>query len=240
MYRVYLVDDDALILDELIETVPWLDNGFEVAGRQTDPQRALDEIKDLWPDVVFCDLKMPGMDGNELIARVKEAGIGAECVMLSAYDSFENVRAFFRQSGFDYILKPVNAEDMELLLERLNVRLGSSHRPEKPSANAKFNELIAYVDEHFAEKITLDRLSERFELSKNYVCGLFQRYFNQSLSLYLTDRRMAYARELLESEETVLLKEVSARSGYSDYHYFFKVFKNYYGVSPKKMQEKRA
>ena len=83
-------------------------------------------------------------------------------------------------------------------------------------------------------------VSERFGLSKNYVCGLFQRYLNQSLSLYLTDRRMAYARELLESEETVLLKEVSARCGYSDYHYFFKVFKNHYGVSPKEMQEKRA
>lgn len=239
MYRVYLVDDDALILDELVNMVPWLENGFEVVGRQTDPLRALGEIKDLWPDVVFCDLKMPGMNGNELIARVKEAGIGAECVMLSAYDGFENVRAFFRQSGFDYILKPVNTEDMEMLLERLNVRLSSARRPEKPSANAAFNELIAYVDAHFAEKITLDGLTERFGLSKNYICGLFQRYCNRSLNLYITDKRMARAKELLE-DRTLLLKEVAAQSGYTDYYHFFKVFKNYYGISPKEMQEKRA
>ena len=51
---------------------------------------------------------------------------------------------------------------------------------------------------------------------------------------------MAYARELLESEPTMLLKEVSRCSGYPDYHYFFKVFKSYYGISPREMQEKRA
>ena len=243
MYRVYLVDDDALILEELINTVPWLDNGFEVVGHETDPRRAVEEIKDLWPDVVFCDLKMPAMDGNELIREVKEAGVEPECVMLSAYDSFESVRAFFRQSGFDYLLKPVNAEDMEILLERLNVRLSSSRGAEAKtplSDNPAFNELIGYVNGHFAEKLTLGSLSERFGLSRNYICGLFQKHFNQSLSLYLTEVRMACARELLESERTMLLKEVARRSGYPDYHYFFKVFKNYYGISPKEMQEKRA
>ena len=163
--------------------------------------------------------------------------------MLSAYDSFESVRAFFRQSGFDYLLKPVNAEDMEILLERLNVRLSSSRGAEAKtplSDNPAFNELIGYVNGHFAEKLTLGSLSERFGLSRNYICGLFQKHFNQSLSLYLTEVRMACARELLESERTMLLKEVARRSGYPDYHYFFKVFKNYYGISPKEMQEKRA
>lgn len=75
MYSVYLVDDDTLILEELTEMVPWLDNGFTVAGGQTSPERALEEIQLLRPDAVFCDLKMPEMDGNELIRRLRETGI---------------------------------------------------------------------------------------------------------------------------------------------------------------------
>ena len=113
MYSVYLVDDDTLILEELINMVPWLDNGFEVVGSQTNPETALEEIQFIKPDVVFCDLKMPEMDGNELIKALKEANADSEFVMISAYDSFENVRAFFQQSGFDYILKPVNNEDIQ-------------------------------------------------------------------------------------------------------------------------------
>lgn len=239
MYKVFLVDDDELILYELVNTVPWMENSFEVIGGQTDPEKACDEILSLSPDVVFCDLKMPKMDGNELIRRLKEAGSEAEFVMLSAYDSFENVRAFYKQTGFDYILKPVDPADIQMVLEGLNQRLSSRSKDtpaENLTENPGFNSLVAYVNAHFAEKITLNQLAEQFGFSKNYICGLFQKYFNKSLNLYLTDLRMTYARDLL-MDKTVMIKEAAARSGYTDYYHFFKVFKNYYGMSPTEMKD---
>ena len=239
MYSVYLVDDDTLILEELINMVPWLDNGFEVVGSQTNPETALEEIQFIKPDVVFCDLKMPEMDGNELIKALKEANVDSEFVMISAYDSFENVRAFFQQSGFDYILKPVNNEDIQMVLEGLVGRL-SKKRPEKNdeplTENPGFNNLVKYVNEHYAEKITLDILSKKFGFSRNYICGLFSKHFNTSLTCYLTDIRMKKAKELLEDKQ-VLIKEVAVNCGYPEYYHFFRVFKTYYGVSPKEMQE---
>ena len=240
MYNVFLVDDDALILEELINMVPWEDHGFELAGSATDPFRALEMIPALPCDVVFCDLKMPGMDGNELIRRLKAAGVKAEFVMISAYDSFENVRAFFQQSGYDYILKPVRNDDIQMALEGLNERLSRNNpAPEALTENPDFNKVIAYVNVHFADKITLSLLSKEFGFSKNYICTLFQKHFNQSLSLYLTKLRMAQAEKLLK-DKTILIKEVAARSGYSDYYHFFKVFKSHYGVSPKEMRDALA
>lgn len=239
MYSVYIVDDDTLILEELVNMVPWLDNGFQVVGTQTNPELALEEIKFLAPDVVFCDLKMPEMDGNELIKSLREAEVDAEFVMISAYDSFENVRAFFQQSGFDYILKPVNNDDIQMVLEGLIGRL-SKKKPEKPdevmTENPGFNSLVSYVNEHFAEKLTLEMLSKKFGFSKNYICGLFSKHLNTSLTCYLTDLRMKHAKELL-SDKTVLIKEVAISCGYPEYYHFFRVFKTYYGVSPKEMQE---
>ena len=237
MYRAYLVDDDRFILEELTEIIPWMENGFEVIGSNTDPEKAIGEILELEADAVFCDMKMPKMDGNELISRLKDSGCEAEFVIISAYDDFENVRAFFQQDGFDYILKPVDNGDVRIVLEKLNSKLSKS-RPavtESVTDNPGFNSLVKYVDENFTEKITLSSLSEKFGFSRNYICALFQKYYNQSLSMYLTDKRMKYAGELM-NDRTLLIKQIGVMVGYTDYYHFFKVFKNYYGVSPKEMR----
>ena len=242
MYSVYLVDDDSWILEELVEMVPWLDYAFEVVGSSTDPLRAVEEIEKLSPDVVFCDLKMPNMDGNELIRTLKEKGVTSEFVMLSAYDSFENVRAFFQQTGFDYLLKPVNNADIQIVLEGLDARLSKraplkdENEKDSLTENPGFNKIISYINDHFDEKITLNTLAKQFGFSKGYICGLFQKYFNKSLNLYLTEKRMELAKELL-LDKSILVKDVAYRTGYADYYHFFKVFKNHYGISPKELRE---
>ena len=242
MYSVYLVDDDSWILEELIEIVPWLDYAFEVIGSSTDPLRAVEEIEKLAPDVVFCDLKMPNMDGNELIKTLKEKGVTSEFVMLSAYDSFENVRAFFQQTGFDYLLKPVNNADIQIVLEGLDARLSKraplkdENEKDRLTENPGFNKIISYINDHYDEKITLNTLAKQFGFSKGYICGLFQKYFNKSLNLYLTEKRMELAKELL-LDKSILVKDVAYRTGYADYYHFFKVFKNRYGISPKELRE---
>ncbi|MBQ7564978.1 MAG: response regulator [Lachnospiraceae bacterium] len=242
MYKVFLVDDDALILDELIRIVPWEDNGFEVAGSETSPVRALSILPGLSCDAVFCDLKMPGMDGNTLIRRLKEAGVTAEFVMISAYDDFENVRAFFQQNGYDYILKPVHPDDIQLVLIGLNERLSRKNpipAAENPTENPDFNVLISYVQEHYTEKLSLNLLSREFGFSRSYICALFQKYYNKSLTIYVTQLRMNHAKELL-ADRTILIKEVACLSGYTDYYHFFKVFKNHFGISPREMRELSA
>lgn len=240
MYTAYLVDDEELILDEFVRTIPWMDNGFEIIGYNTNPQIAIIEIESLKPDVVFCDLKMIGMDGNELIKTLKADGADCEYVMISAYDNFENVRAFFQQSGFDYVLKPVQLDDIQLVLERLVLRLNEK----KPILSEKgegkehsyFDGMIAYIDENFASKITLDMLAKKFGFSKNYICNLFSKYYNTSLTCYLTEKRMTHAKQLLKDKNR-LLKDIAIECGYSEYVQFYKVFKEYYGVSPKEMME---
>ncbi len=239
MYTAFLIDDDELILEELASIVPWMDNGFEVIGKATSTKEALDAVPKERPDVIFIDLKMPGMDGIELMKLLKENGTEAEFVMVSAYNEFENVRAFFQQSGFDYVLKPVILEDMQLVLERLQSRLSDKKPREKESGgtdNPAFNALVEYVRENYYEKITLDMLSEKFSFSRNYICGLFSKYLNTSLTCYLTDLRMEHAKEMLK-DKTRLIKDVAVCSGYSEYFHFFKVFKEYYGMSPKEMQD---
>ena len=243
MYDVYLVDDDRLILEEITDIVPWSEYDFELIGSNTDPEAAFDEILKLSPDVVFCDLKMPVMDGNELIRRLKEAGCKAEFVMLSAYDSYDSVRAFYKQAGYDYLLKPVDVEETRMVLEGLYVRL-LELKPDENDADVMnvagnadgFDKLLTYIDNNFGERLSLDSLSKQFGFSRNYICKLFSNNLGTTLMHHVLDIRMKHAAQMLK-DSTIPIKEIAIMCGYVNTVYFYRVFKEYYGVTAKEYRD---
>ena len=178
---------------------------------------------------------MPEIDGNEMIRRIKEKGLVCEFVMLSAYDEYDDVRTFFKQSGYDYILKPINDEEIRILLEKLYVKI-SARLPEEGlqivTQNSTFNDLVAYINEHFTERLCLEQIADKFGFSKNYICQLFKKHFDTTFSIYITKKRMIRAKEML-ADKTLSVKEIAFDLGYADYHHFYRTFKNYYGYSPK-------
>ncbi|MCR5332268.1 MAG: response regulator [Lachnospiraceae bacterium] len=253
MWKVFLVDDEEIILKQIEQTVPWMDNGFEVIGMDTNPDKAVGRILELKPDVVISDLRMPKLDGHTLMRTVKEAGLDVEFVMLSAYGTFEDARTFFQQEGFDYLLKPLQIQEVQLVLEKLARKLakkkpfeaaieanevdevygvnGVNGVNDASSVNPAFAELIQYVKSHFAEKFTLSTLSKKFGLSAGYICNLFAKCYNTTLTCFVTKVRMEHAVELMK-DKSYSLKNVAIECGYMDYFYFNKVFRGYYGVAP--------
>ncbi len=234
MFSVYVVDDEELILREIVNTIPWMDNGFTVCGFSASVLQAKEEILTLLPDVVFTDLKMPAVDGIELMSAIREKHY-CEFVMLSAYGTFEDSRAFFLNNGFDYILKPLEQNDMSFLLQKLYKKLatvkGEEHREEDAGVNPEFLKLIAYVKAHFRESISLKMLSKQFNLSANYICNLFAKHQSLTLTRLVSKMRMEEAAKLIR-EGKQPFKVVGLDVGYTDYYYFCKVFKDYYGMSP--------
>ncbi len=234
MYTVYVIDDEAFILNEIVNNVRWLDNGFEVIGSSQHPSVALKEIEELKPDVVFTDLKMPTMTGIEMIKELKENGAVFECVILSAFASFEDSREFFRMSGFDYLLKPMQEQEVQIVLERLSKKLSKKERyivRDVDNINPSFSSLIEYVENNFEKKHTLESLSKQFGLNANYICNLFSKHYLITLTRFVTRLRMKHAINLMLQSD-MPYKEIAISCGYSDYYYFCKVFKDYYGDSP--------
>lgn len=243
MFTVFIVDDEELIVNEIIEKVPWLDNNFSVAGYSTDPVKALDEIKRLKPDVVFSDLRMPGLNGHELMAEILEAGIDCEFVMLSAYGTFDDARTFFKQEGFDYLLKPMQINEVSMVLVNLHKRLVVKKTDkdinivfDRSNTDDNITQIVNWVRENFNQKITLEDLSKMFGLSPNYICTRFSQTVNNSLTGYITRLRMEQA-SLYIKEGYLSMKEVSEKVGFNDYYYFNKVFKNYYDMTPTEFQK---
>ncbi len=235
MYRVYLVDDERPILESIVAAVEWQENGLELIGQQTNPQKAVEEIFSLSPDVVFCDLKMPGMDGISLVRTCKEMGVKSEFVMLSAFADFEASRDFFLLGGHDYLLKPVNREALQLVLTRLTRKftekdpLAREHA--SPKTRTSFDALTAYLEENYHKKHTLKSLSTQFHLSETYICDLFSKHHGTTFTLYIASIRMREAAKLI-SQTDIPMKQICRMCGYPDYLYFCRVFKNHYGITP--------
>jgi len=98
--------------------------------------------------------------------------------------------------------------------------------------------LAAYLEEHFAEKISLDQIAEELYLSPFYISKLFKAKMGESPIHYLIRIRLEQAKIMLENEEKLGISQVAKRVGYDDAYHFSKLFKKMYGVAPSKIRKK--
>lgn len=118
--RVFLVDDEYLAIEGLMRLVDWERLDAEVCGAAYDGKTALEQIEILCPDVVLTDIRMPGMNGLDLIAAVKRRLPSTLFVVISGYNEFEYARSALRLGVVDYIDKPVTVEKIEEVYGKIN------------------------------------------------------------------------------------------------------------------------
>lgn len=242
LYQVYLVDDEEIALKTLEMRIQWNAFGFEIAGKSTDPLQALEDIHRICPHVVVTDIKMPVLDGLELIRRVREKLPDVEFVAVSAHSDFHLLRGSLKLGIFDYLLKPLSWPECRTVLSQLYDKLGETYQLRESvdtgsydGSNSKLNAILGYIEQNLEKHISLKIISERFHLSTTTVCQYFSKHLNTTFVSYLTDFRMQYAKKLLATGKSV--KDISAACGYEDYFYFCRVFQGHYHCTPTQMKK---
>jgi len=120
MIRAFVVDDEKLAVQRLTRLLN--DTGrVTIAGSATDPQDALDALRDADVDVVFLDIQMPEMTGIELVERLDR---NVPVIFTTAYDRY--ALEAFTVNSIDYLLKPIEAERLEKALDKLERLRGQS------------------------------------------------------------------------------------------------------------------
>lgn len=99
------------------------------------------------------------------------------------------------------------------------------------------NQMLLFIQEHYGERISLDTLTDNFYLSKTYISRIFKKKLCVNFVTYLTDYRLARAKELLEETEDKI-SVISEKVGFSDYSYFCIVFKKKFGFTPAEFRRK--
>ena len=130
MYSILIIDDEPIVKIALRSILPWEEHGFSICGTASNGLEALPLINQHHPDVIITDLKMPGMDGLELIRILKEQGYPGEILVLSNYEDFDSVRSALLLGAADYLLKIKIQPDTLLSCLNKTVEKLKDRRPE--------------------------------------------------------------------------------------------------------------
>lgn len=123
LYRIMLVDDEEEVRKAMIRKMDWERLGFTVVGDAENGEEALEKLEQLEPDVVMTDIRMPYMDGLTLTARIRDKYPSVKILIFSGYDDFEYAQQAIKLNVTEYILKPVNGEELAEILKRIRVSL---------------------------------------------------------------------------------------------------------------------
>ena len=119
LYRIMLVDDEEEVRGAMIRQMDWEKLGFTVVGDAENGQDALEKLEQLESDVIMTDIRMPYMDGLSLVARIREKYPFMKILIFSGYDDFEYAKQAIKFRVTEYILKPVNGEELAEILKRV-------------------------------------------------------------------------------------------------------------------------
>lgn len=185
MIKVIIADDEENVCKLIRGLIDWKSLDMEIMGVAHNGVEALDLIKDISPDLIITDIRMPGYDGLEMIRYAKDIKEDLDFIIISGYRHFEYAQNAIKYGVGDYLLKPINKEDFLVALSKMRERY--MQRTEQMSNEEHLKKrLKSDVDKLRAnlfierllkkgadtEDLTLDNINENYHFS--FKSGVFQ------------------------------------------------------------------
>lgn len=245
MLKILVVEDEELIRRGIVLSVDWATLDCVVVGEASNGAEALEVVERLNPSLIITDLKMPRMDGIEMLRKLRERGNGVYVIILTAYDSFEYVQSALRLGAVDYLLKPFHDGDLEQAVGNVQKRTKAADEANaepvlalKKGDKSKYVlEAIDYINEHYNDPgISVGSIAQHLGISEGHLSHTFKKETDYTLLNYLTRCRIRKSMELLR-DCRLKIYEVAEMVGYKDITYFSSTFKKVVGVSPSEYQD---
>lgn len=242
MFKVVLIDDEHIIVEGLKKMIPWEKYDCTVVATASDGREGIETIKKFMPDIVFTDIRMPNLDGITMLAGIKSQFPDMQVTVLTGFRDFEYAQSAIKLGVTRFLLKP---SKMDELIEALETMVGKLKEKttveidaiEEPAdskdeiANSFIvRNALKYIDEHFAEKLTLIEVADNVYVSQWHLSKLLKKHTNQNFCDILNGVRIEHAKKLLK-DPALKIHEISEQVGFTDVTHFSKKFKQIVGVS---------
>ena len=254
MIRVLIVEDEEIIRKGLINTIDWLEKGYNIVGEAINGLDGLQKIRELKPELIITDIKMPNLNGLEMIKMCKAENLVFETILLTSYGEFEYAREGINIGVIEYLLKPLDEELLYKALEKVKKKLENKKNLEvlekvsRTKEEMEFFNINIYIEKaqtknkyvykalekirnQYSEKISILNISEELGVSSGYLSRKFREELGETFLEILNKYRVQKAVKLLIKEE-LKMYEISDRVGFSDYKHFCNVFKKNMGIAP--------
>lgn len=169
MYKIMLVDDESQVREAIIEMIPWNDHGFTVVGQAANGRDALEILDTVNPDVIITDIKMPIMDGMELIRAVRESQPLIKIVILSGFGEFEYAKDAISLNVIEYLLKPISVNGMIQTLDSIREKLDRENedRLNVEEMRKVYEENLPVLRENFLLSLMLNPYESQYVRTKS-------------------------------------------------------------------------
>jgi len=244
MYKALIIDDEKSSRLLITKLGRWNDYGIEQPFTATNGADGISMIRDLHPNIVFVDMQMPIMDGNEFLKVASVSFPSIKYIVVSGHDEFTYMKTALQTKAIDYLLKPISGIELNEVIAQavseLDSDTGQCHDVKQPETykTEEIPEIIKdYLDNNYTTEINLNDISEKYFFTKEYLSKLFKKCYDIGIYEYVLSLRMNRAKELLMRDD-MQIQQISDLLGYSNSNYFSKAFKNYFLISPSDFREK--
>ncbi len=252
MYKVIVIEDEDLIRKGIAYTFNWLEYDCVVVGEASNGKEGINKINSLKPDIVITDIKMPILNGIEMLKKIENRFF--ETIIISGYAEFEYAKQAIKLGVSDFLLKPIDEKELAEIVIRLKNKIKKKSVLEKiqeqikdlsefeifdfdfylDKSNFKSKYIADTVDiiiNNYNRKITVEEISEKVGVSPSYLSKKFKKETGHTFNEFLNKYRIQEALIRIQNSNDKIY-EIAEKVGFSEYKYFSQVFKNYIKYSP--------
>lgn len=240
MYRALIVEDEDLMREYLEKNLSAICAEWYAADTATDGQEAIEKIEGAHFDGIITDIRMPVMDGLAMSKVIREKNPQIPILIVSGYNEFDYARKAVRLNIFDYLLKPIDEQELAAALSAMAIQAGQKQPPAPTDEKTEYDgentgglaqRALSYIQQHFSDPISLTSVAEEMGVAPAYLSTVFHREIGVSYSRTLLKFRMEEAaRQLIQTNRKV--QEIAQNVGFYSAKHFTHVFREYYHCSP--------
>lgn len=253
MFKVIVIDDETFVRKGIVLETDWNAMNCIVVAEAENGVEGLEIVRKFQPDLLICDIKMPKMDGIQILRQLREEKNDVKVIFLTAYGEFEYAQSACKLFASDYLLKPFQDGELEnavlRVTEKISKEQGRNSQEDKeegiPKIVLKSGDKSKYVmgalyfiSEHYSDcEISVGMIAESLGISADHLSHIFKKETDYTVMAYITRFRMHNACKLLGNCRYKVY-EVAERVGYRDIAYFSSIFKKTMGVTPSEYQDR--
>lgn len=256
MYKVVIVENEKIVRKGLILTIDWQEMDAIIVGEAANGTEGINTILDKKPDIVITDIRMPEMDGLEMIQHLQKQNVNPAFIVVSGYSEFEYAQKAIRLGVVDFLLKPIDEIDLKNCVENIKMRITKKKDNEKivqkisemnessymlfekyiqnynfDSATDIISKASHYIENNLAHEISITEISNHLNVSDGHLSRSFKKNTGYTVLEYITLLRIKKAVLILQLP-TTRISEVASAVGFNDPKYFSHIFRKYVGITP--------
>lgn len=246
MFKILVVDDETIIRRGIMLGVDWASMDCIVAGEAANGTEGLEAVRQYNPNIIITDVRMPHMDGIQMLTELRRQNCPASFILLTAYSDFEYARSALKLGAVDYLLKPFQTQELTGAITRIRqkekeqtILTPQNVLPLTKGDKSKYVlKALQYIADHYMDAdISITSIASHLAVSESHLSHVFKKETSYTVIGYLTQYRMHMAMKLL-TDHRYKVYEVAEMTGYRDLAYFGHMFKKTVGISPSEYRDR--